>query len=217
MATSRQSHLKLLLVGNSGLGRGGSRPLRLQSSLRVGKSALMNQYVNNRFSNRYRATIGADFLTKDLWLDDQTVTVQIWDTAGTERFQSLGVGLYRGSHCCLLVFDVTAPASFRALDTWHREFLIQAAPADPNRFPFVLVGNKTDLPGRQVSREEAEEWCARAHAQYFETSAKEATNVDLAFQSAVRATLGQHREPELVLGDTVHLHQEKRERKLCAC
>uniref|UniRef100_A0A6I8NZH9 Ras-related protein Rab-7a n=1 Tax=Ornithorhynchus anatinus TaxID=9258 RepID=A0A6I8NZH9_ORNAN len=110
----------------------------------------MNQYVNNRFSNRYRATIGADFLTKDLWLDDQTVTVQIWDTAGTERFQSLGVGLYRGSHCCLLVFDVTAPSSFKALDTWHQEFLIQAAPTDPNHFPFVLVGNKTDLPGRQV-------------------------------------------------------------------
>ncbi|KAH0628807.1 hypothetical protein JD844_010360 [Phrynosoma platyrhinos] len=57
----RRSHLKILLTGNSG----------------VGKSALMNQYVNNRFSSRYRATIGADFLSKQVHIDGRTLTVQI--------------------------------------------------------------------------------------------------------------------------------------------
>jgi Ras-related protein Rab-7A len=63
----------------------------------------MNQYVNKRFSNQYKATIGADFLTKDITIDDRVVTMQIWDTAGQERFQSLGVAFYRGADCCVLV------------------------------------------------------------------------------------------------------------------
>merc|ERR1712243_422930 len=77
------------------------------------------------FSNQYKATIGADFLTKEVMVDDRLVTMQIWDTAGQERFQSLGVAFYRGADCCVLVFDVTSPNSFKALDSWRDEFLIQ--------------------------------------------------------------------------------------------
>ena len=57
----------------------------------------MNQFVHKRFSNQYKATIGADFLTKEIMIDDKLVTLQIWDTAGQERFQSLGVAFYRGA------------------------------------------------------------------------------------------------------------------------
>src|SRR5271168_2126895 len=90
----------------------------------VGKTSLMNQYVNRKFSTQYKATIGADFLTKEVLVDGQVVTMQvcflsfvfaflefvifveIWDTAGQERFQSLGVAFYRGADCCVLTFDV---------------------------------------------------------------------------------------------------------------
>lgn len=75
---------------------------------------------------------------------------QIWDTAGQERFQSLGVAFYRGADCCVLVFDVTAPNTFKTLDSWRDEFLIQAGPRDPENFPFVVLGNKIDLENRQV-------------------------------------------------------------------
>ena len=69
----------------------------------------MNQFVHKRFSNQYKATIGADFLTKEIMIEDKLVTLQIWDTAGQERFQSLGVAFYRGAgpspapvhRCCL--------------------------------------------------------------------------------------------------------------------
>ncbi|ETO14031.1 hypothetical protein RFI_23334 [Reticulomyxa filosa] len=61
----------------------------------VGKTSLMNQYVNDKFSKSYKATIGADFLTKEILIDDKLVTMQIWDTAGQERFQSLGMAFYR--------------------------------------------------------------------------------------------------------------------------
>lgn len=155
----------------------------LHSVTSVGKTSLMNQYVNKKFSNQYKATIGADFLTKEVMVDDRLVTmqvlnicrnfwvfffslsspemfvfltrylyftVQIWDTAGQERFQSLGVAFYRGADCCVLVFDVTAPNTFKTLDSWRDEFLIQASPRDPENFPFVVLGNKIDLENRQV-------------------------------------------------------------------
>lgn len=76
---------------------------------------------------------------------------QIWDTAGQERFQSLGVAFYRGADCCVLVFDVTAQTTFKTLDSWRDEFLIQAGPRDPDNFPFLVLGNKIDLENRQAS------------------------------------------------------------------
>uniref|UniRef100_G3U4T1 Ras-related protein Rab-7b n=1 Tax=Loxodonta africana TaxID=9785 RepID=G3U4T1_LOXAF len=175
MASAGSSPLKILLVGSAG----------------VGKSSLMSRFVHNRFCSRYRATIGADFFTKVMELEGQRVTVQLWDTAGAERFQSLGMALYRGSHCCVLVFDVTVATSFQAVAAQRAEFLMQADPPSPKQFPFVLLGNKTDLPGRQVSPREAEEWCAQTQAQYFETSAKDGTGVALAFHSASQAALRQ--------------------------
>ncbi|KAG2455352.1 RAB7A protein, partial [Polypterus senegalus] len=156
---------------------------------RVGKSSFMNQYVNHRFTNMYRATIGADFLTKEVNVDERNVVLQIWDTAGTERFQSLGVALYRGADCCLLMFDVTSAASFQALDIWKKEFAIQADPVEPDKFPFVVIGNKTDLDHREVSMRQAQDWCRQNNALYFEASAKEAINVEKAFQGAVRVSL----------------------------
>lgn len=86
--------------------------------------------------------------------------LQIWDTAGQERFQSLGVAFYRGADCCVLVYDVTAPTTFKTMDSWRDEFLIQASPRDPENFPFVVLGNKIDLENRQVSVQT--KWSANA-------------------------------------------------------
>lgn len=77
--------------------------------------------------------------------NNSTFILQIWDTAGQERFQSLGVAFYRGADCCVLVFDVTSPTSFKDLDSWRDEFLIQASPRDPENFPFVVLGNKVKI------------------------------------------------------------------------
>ncbi|XP_053171217.1 ras-related protein rab7 isoform X3 [Scomber japonicus] len=167
--------LKIILIGNSG----------------VGKSSFMNRYVNHRFTNMYRATIGTDFLSKSVNIDGDTVTMQIWDTAGTERFQSLGTPLYRGVHCCILVFDVTFKASFSALDQWRKEFLVQGEPMDPSDFPFIVVGNKTDLSNREVSHKKALQWCEEIGAEYFEGSAKEDLDVEKPFLRAAQRGLQQ--------------------------
>ncbi|XP_028101619.1 ras-related protein Rab7-like isoform X2 [Camellia sinensis] len=109
MSVRRRTLLKVIVLGDSG----------------VGKTSLMNQYVHKKFSQQYKATIGADFVTKELQIDDRLVTLQIWDTAGQERFQSLGVAFYRGADCCVLVYDVNVMKSFDTLNNWHEEFLKQ--------------------------------------------------------------------------------------------
>merc|ERR1712146_290012 len=113
---------------------------------------LMNQYVNKKFSNQYKATIGADFLTKEVMVDERLVTMQIWDTAGQERFQSLGVAFYRGADCCVLVFDVNIAKTFENLDLWRDEFLIQAAPRDPENFRLFASATKSISKTNALSR-----------------------------------------------------------------
>ncbi|XP_017286023.1 ras-related protein rab7 isoform X2 [Kryptolebias marmoratus] len=173
--------LKIILLGNSG----------------VGKSSIMNRYVNLRFTNMYRATIGTDFLSKSVLINRDLVTLQIWDTAGTERFQSLGTPLYRGSHCCLLVFDVTSSASFGALDAWRKEFLVQGEPLDLADFPFIVLGNKTDLSNREVSRKKALQWCEEIGADYFEGSAKEDVGTEKPFLRAAARGLQEYKKHTL--------------------
>jgi small GTP-binding protein len=111
--------------------------------------------------------------------------MQLWDTAGQERFQSLGVAFYRGADCCVLVYDVNNSKSFDTLDSWRDEFLIQASPMDPESFPFVVLGNKVDVEEskRMISSKRAMAFCqAKGGIPYFETSAKEALNVEQAFE-----------------------------------
>ncbi|CDY63374.1 BnaA09g55930D [Brassica napus] len=124
---------------------------------------------------------------------DKSVTLQIWDTAGQERFHSLGAAFYRGADCCVLVYDVNDLKSFETLNTWHSEFLKQANPMEPETFPFVLIGNKTDVDGgnnRVVADMRAMEWCgAKGNIPYYETSAKEDVNVDEAFWGVAQKTL----------------------------
>ena len=173
----------------------------------------MNQYVNRKFSKQYKATIGADFLTKEVQVDDRLVTMQIWDTAGQERFQSLGVAFYRGADCCVLCYDVNTQKTFENLENWRDEFLIQASPADPDGFPFVVLGNKVDVEGgesRVVSEKKAKSWCTskgNGDIPYFETSAKEDVNVEEAFACIARNALKNEAEEEIYLPDTVDVNQ----------
>jgi Ras-related protein Rab-7A len=194
MATRKKTLLKVIILGDSG----------------VGKTSLMNQYVNKKFSNQYKATIGADFLTKEVMVDDRLITMQIWDTAGQERFQSLGVAFYRGADSCVLVFDVNVAKTFENLDSWRDEFLIQAGPRDPDNFPFVVLGNKIDLDSRTIAQKRAVAWCqAKGNVPYFETSAKEAINVEQAFQVIARNALKQESEDDIYLPDTIDVTEQK--------
>mmetsp|Transcript_45893 Transcript_45893/g.146502 ORF Transcript_45893/g.146502 Transcript_45893/m.146502 type:complete len:207 (+) Transcript_45893:227-847(+) len=205
MSARKRTLLKVIILGDSG----------------VGKTSLMNQYVNKKFSNQYKATIGADFLTKEVQVDDRLVTMQIWDTAGQERFQSLGVAFYRGADCCVVVYDVNVAKTFDNLDNWRDEFLIQASPTDPDNFPFVVLGNKVDVEGganRVVTEKKAKAWCAsKGNIPYFETSAKEDFNVDAAFQCIARNALKNETEEEIYLPDTIDVNASASARPKSTC
>lgn len=152
----------------------------------------MNQYKYKRFSQQYKATIGADFLTKEVPIDDRLVTLQIWDTAGQERFQSLGVAFYRGADACVLVYDLTVLKTFENLEGWMEEFLIHASPSNMETFPFVILGNKADLGRRKVSESKAKKFCQfKGGIPHFETSAKDALNVEQAFHTIAKNALQQ--------------------------
>lgn len=187
----------------------------------MGKTSLMNQYVTRKFSNQYKATIGADFLTKETMVDDCSVTLQLWDTAGQERFQSLGVAFYRGADCCVLVYDITMPNTFKSLDSWRDEFLIQASPKDPENFPFVVIGNKSDLRNRAVADRRVKTWCQKlGNLPYFECSAKENDNVDQAFQHVARVALSQESDATICsdFPEQIHLGATSQEpRSDCSC
>ncbi|KAK5095039.1 Ypt/Rab-type GTPase Rab7 [Exophiala xenobiotica] len=205
MASRKKVLLKVIILGDSG----------------VGKTSLMNQYVNKKFSTSYKATIGADFLTKEVTVDDRIVTLQLWDTAGQERFQSLGVAFYRGADCCVLVYDVNSPKSFETLDSWRDEFLIQANPRDPDSFPFVVLGNKVDMgeERRMITQKRAHAYCQqRGQMPYFETSAKDNVNVEQAFEVIARNALQQEESEEYGgdFSDPININLDQ-DREGCAC
>ncbi|KAF8808601.1 ras-domain-containing protein [Phlegmacium glaucopus] len=125
--------VKLVVIGSSG----------------VGKTSLRGKYLSGCFSNGYRATIGADFITKTLphpTDPNQSITLQIWDTAGQERFSSLSTAFFRGADAALLMFDVNTPDTMLALKKWWDEFCDGAPVADEdiNEYCCVVVGNKID-------------------------------------------------------------------------
>jgi len=181
----------------------------------------MNKFVNGKFTKQYKATIGADFLTKEILIDDKLVTMQIWDTAGQERFQSLGVAFYRGADSCVLVYDITDQKSFESLDLWMDEFIAQAAPRNPKEFPFVVLGNKSDLAKskRQVADAKARSWCKNKNdIPFFETSAQDNINVEQAFQMVAHNALKQEATTAPVyLPPTLDLDKKaaKKENKSC--
>ncbi|KAJ7064969.1 P-loop containing nucleoside triphosphate hydrolase protein [Mycena amicta] len=118
----------------------------------VGKTSLRGKYISGRFSSSYRATIGADFITKTLppiAPSTEPVVLQIWDTAGQERFSSLSAAFFRGADAAILMYDVNTPATLYALEKWWAEFKDKAPVAEGDveegRFCAVVVGNKCDL------------------------------------------------------------------------
>ena len=73
----------------------------------MGKTSLIIRYMKGKFSNQYRITVGADLFSNEIAFNDKQVILQVWDTAGQEKFQSIGAAFYRGSDACILVYDIT--------------------------------------------------------------------------------------------------------------
>lgn len=159
--------------------------------MNVGKTSIMKKYVNNQFSETYKATIGADFLTKNITLDNDNFILQIWDTAGQERFQSLGTAFYRGTDICILVYDSTNLDSLYNLINWKKEFITNSGILFPEKYPFLVIGNKKDLPNN-ISNEIIENVMKKMDIKlHFKVSAKNGENLNKAFKRIIFKSVDQ--------------------------
>ncbi|XP_032584976.1 ras-related protein Rab-7a [Drosophila mojavensis] len=185
----------------------------------VGKTTLIQSYANERYTSSCQATIGVDLVMKNVNLNGRIISVQIWDTAGMERFQSIAANMYRDSDCCVLVYDVTSPDSFTNLDMWHTDFLKSISPIDTTRFPFVMIGNKADLNDYNVSAEEVRQWCKlNNNIPHFEISAKDSRHVEDAFRIASKLAMDYAQERGLSEADfptTLEMDGLNQKKKCC--
>ncbi|KAJ3449945.1 ras-related protein rab-4a [Anaeramoeba flamelloides] len=147
--------------------------LIIVGSLGTGKTSILNRFIENKFFSDCPHTIGVEFETKLLNIGKDRVKVQFWDTAGQERFWAITRSYFRGAVCSILVYDVSRRKSFNQLNTWLSD---TRNLTNPNSVTMV-IGNKTDLKEREVSREEGEEFAQENDFIFFETSAKTGENV----------------------------------------
>jgi small GTP-binding protein len=136
----------------------------------VGKTSIILRFTKEKYNSNRLATIGVDFKSRIIQLENQRIKVLIWDTAGQERFKNIASQYYNGGDGAILTFDITNRKSYERIIYWLDE-LKQKKNLDD--MGLVLVGNKSDLSdNREVSFEEAEKFAKDINIKYFETSAE---------------------------------------------
>lgn len=164
---SAHDHLfKLLIVGESG----------------VGKTCMLLRFADNSFEENFLSTIGVDFKVREIDVDGKRVKLQIWDSAGQERFRNITTSYYRNCGGIIIVYDITRHDTFTKVTEW-----IEDVRKITSNVPLLLVGNKADLEDkRAVAEQEAKELANRMGLVLLETSAKTALNIEDAFKQISR-------------------------------
>lgn len=153
---------KILLIGDAG----------------VGKTSMLARFADDTYSENYISTIGVDFKIKTVAINNILIKLQIWDTAGQDRFRSITSNYYRGAHGMIIAFDITDYESFDDVNMWLSEIDKYSNMATMR----LLVGCKADLEHkRNVSYDTAKNFADEKGMQYIEVSAKNSFNIDQAF------------------------------------
>ena len=171
MAEKKEFLYKILLLGDSS----------------VGKTCFLMRYTDNTFQEIHLSTIGLDYKLKNVQLEDgKFVKIQIWDTAGQDRFRSITKNYYKGAHGIILLYDITDRRSFDNVKTWIEQIREEVG----DKVSIILVGNKIDeVDGRKVKTEEGEKVANEIGLSFFECSAKTGENIDMIFNEMVKKTV----------------------------
>jgi Ras-related protein Rab-1A len=148
----------------------------------VGKTSILIKYTEGTFSETPLATIGVDFQVKKVNIQGKQIEVQIWDSAGQEKYRSISKQYYNRAQGILLVYDITNRDTFSAMKHWIKDIENQVQ-TNPQ---IVLIGNKLDLPGRTVDEDEAIEFAKTHKLELFETSAKTGEGIDKAMNVLIQ-------------------------------
>ncbi len=139
--------------------------------------------MENEFKEDHDVTVGVEFGSYLIRVQDKILKLQIWDTAGQESFRSITKIFYRGAHAAILAYSVGMRSSFESLNEWLKEIKNSCAPD----VQIYLIGNKSDInpAEREVTFEEALEFKQKHNLLYFtETSAKSGDNIEKLFIDA---------------------------------
>jgi len=162
-AADNWDHLfKVLIVGEAG----------------VGKTSLLLKYTRDTFSKEAVSTLGQDFGSKMIDVQDKSVKLQIWDTAGQEKFRNITSSFYRGGHGIIIVYDICNSKTFQRVNDWYSE--VRRWTLDNT--PVYLVANKVDLSSsQQVATEVGKQFAKKLEIRYYETSAQSGQGVETVF------------------------------------
>ena len=154
MEASEPPLYKILLLGDS----------------TVGKTCFLLRYVDDSFLDLHMATIGLDYRLKTLILEEQKIVkVQLWDTAGQDKFRAITRNYYKGASGIILIFDVTNVKSYENIKKWINEIKEEIS----EKVKIVLIGNKIDnVQERKISKEQGDKLASEIGVKFFETSAK---------------------------------------------
>ncbi|MBD3228923.1 MAG: GTP-binding protein [Candidatus Lokiarchaeota archaeon] len=159
---SKEYKFKIVLLGDSG----------------VGKTSIIDRYVNDRFKEKYQPTLGVDFLIKDLRVRGNKVKLVLWDIGGELQWRNK-LNLYlNGADGAIVVFDLTRPDTFKSLKFWHEKLSSIAG-----KIPYIFVGNKLDLKNeRKIRLSQVTTFIKRkSYPLYLETSAKLGSRINKLF------------------------------------
>ena len=174
-SSEKNNSIKIVLIGNSG----------------VGKTCISQRYINEDKDKdidlQPSSTIGASYFQKFLDIDGKTINIDIWDTAGQEKYRGMGKMFYKDAHIVLFIYDITNKKSFTELqEEWYKELIENGE----KNVVCAVVGNKSDLYlDEQVKEEEAREWAEQIGAIYSLVSAKTGDCINALFENVVRKYL----------------------------
>ena len=148
----------------------------------VGKSNILLKYLKNEFDPNSRATVGVEFGTKNIIIDNKKIKIQIWDTAGEERYRSITSAYYKGAKGAFIVYDITRKSTFDNIDKWISDLKLNG---DKN-ICIIILGNKSDLDDkREVSKEGGIKKSEMYKTAFMETSALNGDNIEKAFDELI--------------------------------
>ena len=159
---------KIIVIGNSG----------------GGKSSLSIQAARHTFAENYFATVGVEFFTMNIKLDNKVIKLQIWDTCGQEIYRSLISNFYRNSSLAIIVYSITDSSSFDSIDTWVKELKSNSSPD----IKVFLIGNKTDLEDQRVISTDQGKMVQNDYNLdlFVESSARDGHNTEYIFAQAAK-------------------------------
>lgn len=176
--------IKILVVGDAG----------------TGKTSLIRQYVQSYFSEFYKLTIGVDFATKDIdYEENTTVSLQLWDIAGQEFGGEMTHVYFKEASAAFVVFDLLRPLTFDNASKWKKDIDDKVLTSEKKPIPCVLLGNKIDLCNNGEwfkTKEQMDQYIIdKSFIRFFETSARNGTNIENASNFLVKYIMNNHIEP----------------------